>query len=145
MRINSLAFTAIPIENNSAAVRKAKRLTSYFPPVRDPNRVFAIVIPHVPIGVFDLALTGSPRVFVPPFRPHPAVAEVAAHVVAGHLERIFPNRSRCVHVKPIFLEFCGLPAEPTRLALQKSRNYKLVAQADAEQVPVADEVSDCAG
>ena len=82
-------------------------------------------------------------VFVP--RPRDCGRQRSEEVEQGSQRGTGCCAERHVHVKPIFLEFCGLPAEPTRLALQKSRNYKLVAQADAEQVPVADEVSDCAG
>ena len=51
-------------------------------------------------------------------------------------------------VRPSQASFFGIlrvAAQPTRLLLQKSRSYKLAAQADAEQVSIADEISNCTG
>ena len=84
----------LPPADDRQAKRAVGVLAGWHRPIRDADRIFAIAIPEVAVWIFDHTLTGSPRVFVPPFRPHPAVAEVAAHILAGHLERIFPNRSR---------------------------------------------------
>ena len=74
--INNLAYTlARPkwLPDDRAAVGQTKRavgvLAGWHRRIRDGYRVFAIVIPDVPVWIFHLTLTSEPRIFMPPSGP----------------------------------------------------------------------------